>query len=240
MTTDYRALCEHLLASWEKHGGNWLPSHEDMWNAALDSTRAALAQPEAEAEGVTDEALERAYQAAYGPAWERGEHYGAHIDGLRAVLFRYARPTPQPIPVSERLPGAGDCDAEGRCWWFAPEHEDVHSPDDLTLPAAWELRPPETVWSGNATIIWLPHWALPFPSPPSFSTMTSYRVEAHDGKNWSFGIRMHPYTRIPVFCDLALADCFPTEAEATDFLATAQRLCGGTLRVAPARDSEHK
>jgi hypothetical protein len=25
---------------------------------------------------------------------------------------------PQPIPVSERLPGPEDCDAEGRCWWY--------------------------------------------------------------------------------------------------------------------------
>ena len=27
-----------------------------------------------------------------------------------------AHPTPQPIPIPERLPGEGDCDAEGRFW----------------------------------------------------------------------------------------------------------------------------
>ena len=29
-----------------------------------------------------------------------------------------ARPTPQPVALSERLPEPEDCDAEGRCWMF--------------------------------------------------------------------------------------------------------------------------
>jgi hypothetical protein len=47
----------------------------------------------------------------------------------RAVLARWGTPNsaevrrsmgdaPQPIPVSKRLPGPEDCDAEGRCWWY--------------------------------------------------------------------------------------------------------------------------
>jgi hypothetical protein len=32
-----------------------------------------------------DELLIRTYQAAYQPAWERGEFHGAHVDGLRAI-----------------------------------------------------------------------------------------------------------------------------------------------------------
>jgi len=38
----------------------------------------------------------------------------------RTVLARRGRPTPQPISVSERLPGPEDCDEEGKCWWGAP------------------------------------------------------------------------------------------------------------------------
>jgi hypothetical protein len=34
---------------------------------------------------------------------------------LRDLLARYTRPTTEPVPVSERLPGPEDCDAEGRC-----------------------------------------------------------------------------------------------------------------------------
>jgi hypothetical protein len=31
------------------------------------------------------EELNRVYQSAYKPAWDRGEYYGAHYDGIRAV-----------------------------------------------------------------------------------------------------------------------------------------------------------
>jgi hypothetical protein len=36
------------------------------------------------------------------------------LERARAALARWGRPTPQPIPVSERLPVAGDCDGEGQ------------------------------------------------------------------------------------------------------------------------------
>lgn len=39
----------------------------------------------------------------------------------RAVLARWGRPVPAPVPVSERLPRSEDCDEEGRCWWFHDE-----------------------------------------------------------------------------------------------------------------------
>ena len=55
-------------------------------------------------------------------AW--AEHTSSHyykqpdvLDRARALL---AQPTPQPVVVSERLPSAADCDAEGNCWWFDP------------------------------------------------------------------------------------------------------------------------
>jgi hypothetical protein len=59
-----------------------------------------------------------------------------------------------------------------------------------------------------------------------------YRVEAHDGKGWSFGIRNNENKRVPEFCSLAFAEQFLTREEATKFCDKASRLCGGTLRVA--------
>jgi hypothetical protein len=36
----------------------------------------------------------------------------------RAVLAKWGTLTPQPVAVSERLPGPEDCDEQGRCWMF--------------------------------------------------------------------------------------------------------------------------
>lgn len=71
----------------------------------------------------------------------------------RAVLARWGRPAPQPVPVSERLPGAEDCDAEGRCW--------IHMPDTGTAPS-WRLVDPREI--GPYHTHWLPANALPIPS----------------------------------------------------------------------------
>lgn len=61
--------------------------------------------------------------------------------------------TPQPVPVSKRLPGPGDCDAEGRCW--------IHMPDMGTAPS-WRLVDPREI--GPYHTHWLPAHALPVPS----------------------------------------------------------------------------
>jgi hypothetical protein len=50
MTDTFRAMCAELIDAWDKHGGNWLPAHEEAWFAAIDRARAALAEAyEAEA-----------------------------------------------------------------------------------------------------------------------------------------------------------------------------------------------
>ena len=48
-----------------------------------------LSTPTPPPEPPTDEALNYVYQSAYQPAWERGEVFGAHYDGLRAILKRW-------------------------------------------------------------------------------------------------------------------------------------------------------
>jgi hypothetical protein len=67
-------------------------------------------------------------------------------------------------------------------------------------------------------------------------TRTTYRVEAHDGSRWSFGIRINDNSSLPEFCSLTFAEHFATRAEATALSDQAARLCGGTLRVATVRD----
>ena len=65
---------------------------------------------------------------------------------------------------------------------------------------------------------------------------TTYRVEAHDGKGWNFGVRMNDNTRVPEFCSVTLADHFSARAEAIHLRDQTSRLAGGSLRVASVRD----
>ena len=65
---------------------------------------------------------------------------------------------------------------------------------------------------------------------------TIYRVEAHDGNSWGFGIRVNPNSRVPEFCALSDADRFETRAGAFQLGDTAARVCGGTLRVVCLRN----
>jgi hypothetical protein len=67
--------------------------------------------------------------------------------------LRSIRSAIEPVPVSERLPGPEDCDAEGRCWiGSSPTHE----ADNFN--SSWELSP-----FTHGDTHWLPHWALPVP-----------------------------------------------------------------------------
>lgn len=65
---------------------------------------------------------------------------------------------------------------------------------------------------------------------------TTYRVEAHDGSRWDFGVRISSSSRLPEFCGLAFADQFLTRRQAMRLLYEAARLCGGSLRVAKVQD----
>jgi hypothetical protein len=83
-----------------------------------------------------------------------------HISNYRAVLTRWGRPAIGPVPVSERLPGPEDCDAEGQCWWWDED-------DDM-----WRLsehRPWLLCWTH-----WLPRGALPVPAPANTINQNNY------------------------------------------------------------------
>ena len=60
---------------------------------------------------------------------------------------------------------------------------------------------------------------------------TTYRVEAHDGTRWSFGIELR--NNLPQFCGIENAPVMSL-ADARTLKRDADRLCGGTLRVRKA------
>jgi hypothetical protein len=110
--------------------------------------------PHPEPVAPTDEELDELKDDYW---WLDANHSKPWIPFARAVLERYGTPAIEPVPVSERLPGPEDCDAEGRCWWFVPEDDEQ--------PSNWYLdgQPParEIRFYGNTH--WLPHYALPTP-----------------------------------------------------------------------------
>ncbi len=122
------------------------------YRAAPVSSDAALAEPEPE--GPTDDELLEVAAKALGyksiPSDETclTAEAGELLAYARAVLARWGRPAIKPVPVSERLPGPEDCDAEGMCWWWCHRHE------------SWEFHS-----SQDHYMHWLPHWALPVPTP---------------------------------------------------------------------------
>ena len=127
MTTDYRALCAELLE--ELENAIRVIYHEDgtkhisTADAVIAKADAALAQPEPV--GPTDVELDDLECSMWvatgvveqGQAEEVPPTYRAFA---RAALARWGRPTITPIPVSERLPGPEDCDAEETCWMWHP------------------------------------------------------------------------------------------------------------------------
>jgi len=79
----------------------------------------------------------------------------------RAFLARYACPTFQPVPVSERLPGDDECRPNPRtgaghwCWGFI-QH------DPYSFAGRWRMMKRE--WLTDEADFWAPHWALPMPA----------------------------------------------------------------------------
>ena len=132
------------------------------FQSLADEARAYLAQPEPE--GPTDEPLgdlidewvqEAFRKKPYGckhpthtyvacKAFEHGRNHSPR------ALLSSPRPAVKPVPVSERMPGEGDCDPSFQCWWFTPSEE------------KWILWPIK--WAGPECSHWLPHYALPVPT----------------------------------------------------------------------------
>ena len=140
--TDFRARCFELL-EWAEFSTSHYYKKPDV----IIRARAALT--EQPVEPTDEELLSMRSWSSFGPTFDSDL-----VDYARAVLARwgqpYELPTTQPIPVSERLPQAEDCDAENQCWWFSTETE--------TQWSKW------TYFRGTgAESHWLPANALPTP-----------------------------------------------------------------------------
>ena len=90
---------------------------------------------------------------------QRGD--AAYFTRAATLLQQQAAPAPVvvPAPVAERLPGEGDLDVEGKCWWWT-RLEDGR--------AVWILKPQLLVPALAAVAIprrthWLPAHAIPLP-----------------------------------------------------------------------------
>ena len=135
----------------------------------VDLARAVLAryghQP-APAEGEVAELV----------AWIRHDCQSGDLHPYWRVQQRLSRAAdllsqrhPAPVPVSERLPGPEDCDAEGRCWWFNPGEPAMSNPHIAT--SSWRLC---RMLNGKPMgTNWLPVIALPLPA-------TTHETESND------------------------------------------------------------
>ena len=114
---DYRALCAELVdAILTPNPYNWEDSLHDSANRA----RALLAEPVAEGPTVMEIIELHSWLEDEWRANNDGEDLPT-LDFARAVLARWGRPTPQPVAVSERLPGPGDVNEDGNCWLWDRE-----------------------------------------------------------------------------------------------------------------------
>jgi hypothetical protein len=141
----------HRYRTPSHRGGAFIPDRDfdSVFNEAC-----ALAQPGPV--GPTDEELKAAYWEAFVDAAPCGADE-SWLSGLRAVAH-WGRPAITPVPVSERLPMAEDCDAEGRCWVHQPCAASPEAPD-------WMLLRSKYASVNYGATYWLPFHALPLPSP---------------------------------------------------------------------------
>jgi hypothetical protein len=121
------------------------------------ATREAGPLPQAGAE-ISDEEIDQLEASMWEPT---GVHEQGQLEQIfnyrafaRAVLARWGGAA-VPVPVSERLPGPEDCDAEDRCWLCGKVE------GDWRLMSAVNPGVPHLKYCFSH---WLPHWALPVPA----------------------------------------------------------------------------
>jgi hypothetical protein len=117
---------------------------------ALDRSRRAPVPP---AEGEVGELVDQIHQIAL--AWEPDACLLGNMtaEQLARAADLLAQRHPAPVPVSERLPGPGDWDRNGRCWLFDPCDHGWWSYRGA-LPSDGDPAP---------FTHWLPYNALPIP-----------------------------------------------------------------------------
>jgi hypothetical protein len=150
MTDIFRELCAELLDALEGYI-EYAPVIDvvvEDEQQLVANARVALVQPESQ--GPSDEELEALWRLG----WQSKDSKDGAVLFAKEVLARWGRPAIEPVPVSERLPGPGDCDGEGCCWWWI-----VDQPGELPHWIYCTLE--KLSWTNFRH--WLPHHALPVP-----------------------------------------------------------------------------
>ena len=129
-------------------------SHPGIRSAGLT---AALPEPQPVPEGPSLSDVTELFYRRMGEGSEIGFE-----DAIAEALARWCHPTPQPVAVSERLPGPEDCDEQGRCWLW--ERDCGYSGCKWALvDRTWSLSQSDEDLSVYTH--WLPAHALPLPTP---------------------------------------------------------------------------
>ena len=181
--TDYKQLCAKVLAYYEGQGeydfsnlGAIARDNAafDAWHEIRNELKSALAEPDQEEEVLARVAFKDQeinfpsdlVLRQYCDDWFNSDPEREEVDpvelcrGAIELFARFGNTTPQPVPVSERLPGPEDCDGEGRCWWGEPQIGDSHD-------ATWNLctqDEAEDYCTWGTKCGWLPAHTLPLPT----------------------------------------------------------------------------
>ena len=147
----FRNRCRFLLGRWGELVA-WLRDRAESTSLAHNALRITRAADllERQAAPVLEPALARINDILNdsGRILQTDE-----LEALELARQALEQRHPSPVPVSERLPGPEDCDAEGRCW--------LHLPDMGTEPL-WRLTDPSMRSRYHSH--WLPSTALPLPA----------------------------------------------------------------------------
>ena len=153
MTDTFRAMCAELTTAFEYA---WDGRRPKVIQELIDRARALLAQPVAE--GPADGEVAELVEWLQSMRDLAGEHNPDEQRRYTRAAELLERPTPQPVAVSERLPGPEDCDKLETCWQWEP---DINGHHPLGL---WERVHRDWVSDPDSdTTHWLPANALPTP-----------------------------------------------------------------------------
>ena len=158
MTTDWKALCAELLAWAEKTSSHYYKQADVLLRARAALTKAVPSAKRERSRISIDEMCEilRSLEIKATEYTDCTILYEVTFDQLRAICDTRAadllqRQYPQPVPVSERLPGPEDCDAGGRCWWYGEGADMIGWTLDSEGASYYRAK------------FWLPANALPLP-----------------------------------------------------------------------------
>jgi hypothetical protein len=158
ITGSDRTLLDQFYAGAQREGG----SADEVTLRGIHAVLDLLKSPE-----PTRVELAAMWQEQYGDC-SATMTFAEFIDAARAVLARWGNPTLTPIPMSERLPMAEDCDAEGRCWFSSC----------LNADGRWNLEDRTSGLNSRWYSHWLPAHDLPL--APRHRPTTAPRQPAPD------------------------------------------------------------